>query len=129
LFGYGLTLGRLGFPRLGIVGAGWAQNIGVTVETIVLFAFALAPRIVRQFNSLDWRPRFDAMKTLLRVGAPAGVQFVADVLAWAIFSSVVMGQFGETAMTANTFMFRFMVVSFMPAFGIGSAITALVGRY
>ena len=32
-------------------------------------------------------------------------------------------------MAANTFMMRYMVVSFMPAFGMGTAVTALVGRY
>jgi MATE family multidrug resistance protein len=40
-----------------------------------------------------------------------------------------MGQFGTYAMAANTFMMRYMVLSFMPAFGIATAITALVGRY
>ena len=41
----------------------------------------------------------------------------------------VMGQFGTRAMAANTFMLRYMCVSFMPAFGISAAVTALVGRY
>jgi MATE family multidrug resistance protein len=40
-----------------------------------------------------------------------------------------MGQFGDKAMAANIFLFRFISVSFMPAFGIASAVTALVGRY
>jgi MATE family multidrug resistance protein len=54
---------------------------------------------------------------------------VADVLAWSMFSSFVMARAGEDAMAANMFSFRFMSVSFMPALGIGTAITALVGRY
>ena len=32
-------------------------------------------------------------------------------------------------MTANNYMMQFMKVSFMPAFGLSSAVTALVGRY
>jgi MATE family multidrug resistance protein len=32
-------------------------------------------------------------------------------------------------MAAGVFMFRYMVVSFMPAFGLSQAVTALVGRY
>src|SRR4051812_3733581 len=32
--GYALTLGRLGFSQRGVSGAAWAQNIGVTVETL-----------------------------------------------------------------------------------------------
>ena len=129
LVAYPLILGKWGFPAWGIVGAAWAQNVGVIVELIVLVTFAIAPRIRRTFNSLDWRPRLEPFKTLLNVGWPAGVQFVADVLAWSIFSSVVMAQAGESAMAANMFTFRFMSVSFMPAIGIGTAVTALVGRY
>src|SRR6185312_3871752 len=64
-----------------------------------------------------------------RVGVPSGLQIAADVLAWSLFSVWVMGQFGTYAMAANTFMMRYMVLSFMPAFGISTAITALVGRY
>jgi Na+-driven multidrug efflux pump len=32
-------------------------------------------------------------------------------------------------MSANVYAFRFMTVSFMPAIGMGTAVTALVGRY
>jgi MATE family multidrug resistance protein len=40
-----------------------------------------------------------------------------------------MAPLGTTVMAANTFMLRYMTLSFMPAFGIGIAVTALVGRY
>jgi MATE family multidrug resistance protein len=69
------------------------------------------------------------MKTLLRIGLPSGAQVVADVLAWGAFMNLVMGMFGVAGMAANNFVFRYMSVSFMPAFGISTAVTALVGRY
>jgi MATE family multidrug resistance protein len=126
---YAMTLGRWGVPRMGIVGAAWAQNIGVTVEALVLVAFVVQRSVRVTFNVMDWRLRLRELGTLLRVGAPSGGQFVADVLAWSMFSSLVMAQVGESAMFANMFTFRFMSVSFMPAIGIGTAVTALVGRY
>lgn len=129
LAAYAWTLGRLGFSSHGIVGAAWAQNLGVCVETLVLLVFAFRRPLREKFHSLDWRLDRRAMGTLVRIGGPSGAQFVADVLAWSMFSSVVLATSGETAMAANTFTFRFMAVSFMPAFGIGTAITALVGRY
>jgi MATE family multidrug resistance protein len=67
--------------------------------------------------------------TLVRIGAGAGMQIVADVIAWALFLNLVIAQISEKAMAANQFMFRYMVVSFMPAVGISQAVTALVGRY
>jgi len=95
----------------------------------LLIAFSMGSRLRKLYNTLDWRFRWTEMKTLIRVGVPSGLQIVADVLAWSLFSVWVMGQFGTNAMAANAFMMRYMVLSFMPAFGISTAITALVGRY
>jgi MATE family multidrug resistance protein len=124
-----LVFGKFGVHPTGVVGAAWAQNIGVGVETLVAIVFALEPSVRRKFNSLDWRFRWEQMKTLLRVGLPSGAQVVADVLAWGAFMNLVMAFFGVAGMAANNFVFRYMSVSFMPAFGISTAVTALVGRY
>jgi MATE family multidrug resistance protein len=124
-----LIFGKLGVSPQGVVGAAWAQNIGVGVEMLVLIVFALTPSIRRTFNVADWRLRWEQMKTLLRVGIPSGGQVVADVLAWGAFINIVMAQFGTKGMAANNYVFRYMSMSFMPAFGISVAVTALVGRY
>ncbi len=124
-----LVLGHLGVKSMGVPGAAWAQNIGVMVEMTTLILFAVRPSLRAQFNLKDWRPRAQQIKTLLFVGFPSGLQVVADVLAWSLFGALVMAKFETKAMAANTFMFRYMVVSFMPAFGISAAVTALVGRY
>jgi MATE family multidrug resistance protein len=124
-----MVFGRLGVSPMSVRGTAWAQNIGVAVESATLIFFALLPTIRRKFNVLDWKLRAAEMKTLIVVGAPAGMQIVADVLAWSLFGMWVMAQFGTDAMAGNNFMFQYMKVSFMPAFGISVAVTALVGRY
>jgi MATE family multidrug resistance protein len=124
-----MIFGTLGVEPMGVVGAAWAQNIGTGVEMVVAIAFALAPTVRRTFNALDIPLRWPEMKTLLRVGVPSGVQVVADVLAWSAYINVVMALFGTKGMAANNYVFRYMSVSFMPAFGISTAVTALVGRY
>jgi MATE family multidrug resistance protein len=129
LAGFGLIFGHFGLPRLGILGAAWAMNIGIFVETAAFAFFAFAHSSRRTFHAFDWRLRPAELLTLVRIGLPSGLQILADVLAWFLFVALVMGQFGNTAMAANTFMFRYMAVSFMPIFGIGTAVTALVGRY
>jgi len=126
---WALIFGHWGVKAMGVAGAAWGQNIGVLVETSCLISFAVVPSIRRTFNVADWRPRLAEMTELLKIGIPSGVQIVADVLAWSLFVNWVMGAFGTRAMAANTFMFRYMSVSFMPAFGISVAVTALVGRY
>ena len=128
LANYALIWGHWGFPELGISGAAWGANIGSTVEFALLAAFCLMPSVRRPYFVLDVKPRWRRVKTLLRVGLPSGGQMVGDVLAWAVFSLWVMAAFGTAGMAANTFMMRYMSASFMPAFGLSAAVTALVGR-
>ena len=125
---YLLIWGNYGFPELGVAGAAWGTNIGAAIELLTLVGFCLLPSVRGPYHSLDWRPRWNRLKTLLRVGLPSGGQMVGDVLAWAVFGMWVMAFFGVTAMAANTFMMRYMSMSFLPAFGISAAVTALVGR-
>jgi MATE family multidrug resistance protein len=124
-----LIFGNLGFPRLGVVGGAWASNIGQTVELLVLAWFVFRPAIARRYHVYDWRLRPKVMRTLLAVGVPSGFQVTAEVLAWALFTVWVLGQFGTSAMAATNLAFNYMRVSFMPAFGLSAAVTALVGRY
>jgi len=126
---WAMIFGRLGFSRMGVVGSAWGQNFGVLVETAAMIFFATRPAIRKTYNLADFRPRLQMLLTLLKVGIPSGVQIVADVLAWSLYTMWVMSVFGNAVMAANTFIFRYMSVSFMPAFGIGTAVTALVGRY
>ena len=126
---WALINGRLGLPMLGIRGSAWGQIFGMFVEMAVLIAVCLR-REIRTTYGLA-KARFDrpAFMTLLKVGLPSGVQLSSDVMAWTLFSVWVMAPFGTDTMAANTFTFRFNAVSFMPAYGIGTAVTAVVGRY
>ena len=129
LFAWALILGHLGFAPHGLLGSAWAQNVGVTSELVMVGSFAALPQLRKRFGTGDWRPRWAAMAELLRMGVPSGVQVTAEVLAWSAFSMWVMAPFGTGAMAANVYVFRYMSVSFMPAFGVSVAVTALVGRY
>ncbi len=126
---WAIVLGRWGFAPHGVAGSAWAQNVGVGTELLIVIGFAALPVARRQFASGDWGFRPRVMRELLKMGIPSGVQIVAEVLAWSAFSMWVMAPFGTGAMGANIFVFRYMSVSFMPAFGLSVAVTALVGRY
>jgi len=124
-----VVLGHGGFRSHGVVGAAWAQNIGVTCEMLTLIVMTLRPSVREHFGAGDCLPRAGHLATLVRVGVPSGLQWFSDVLAWGVFCNGVLAVLGTTAMEANTFMLRYMVASFMPCVGIGVAVTALVGRY
>jgi multidrug resistance protein, MATE family len=124
-----IVLGHGGFTSMGIAGAAWAQNIGVACECLTLATLALRSSDAARFNAMDMRPRPRQMATLLRLGVPSGAQWFSDVMAWSLFCNGVIGVLGPAAMAANAFMLRYMVVSFLPAYGLSVAVTALVGRY
>jgi MATE family multidrug resistance protein len=128
LTAWALIFGHLGFAPHGVLGSAWGQNVGVCVETFFLLAVIFTPGIRQTFGVLDARLRRRELLLLLKIGAGSGGQLVADVLAWSLFGMWVIGRFGTQAMAANTFMVRYMAVSFMPAYGISVAVTALVGR-
>lgn len=129
LANYVLIYGHWGFPALGIAGAAWGTNIGVCVELLILCCVAFGAKVRSVYNTSDWS--FDRKKftELFRVGLPSGFQVTGDVLAWTIFLVGVMGLYGPEALAANNYMIQYMKVSFMPAFGFGTAVSVLVARY
>ena len=126
---YVVITGRFGFPRMGVAGAAWSTNVAVTVELAINVAFVASAALRVPYGVSRWRPHWPSMKQLVTIGVPGGFQTVAEVIAWFLFCVWVMNRFGQSAVTANNYMMQYMKVSFMPAFGLSAAVTALVGRY
>ncbi|HEX8341116.1 MAG TPA: MATE family efflux transporter [Tepidisphaeraceae bacterium] len=124
-----LIYGNWGFPAMGVAGAAWGTNVAITIELVIVAGFVFRRSTAQQYRTLV--ARFDRVKfrELLRLGLPSGFQTVGDVAAWTIFFGVVIAIYGEKAMHANNYMIQYMKISFMPAFGLSVAVTALVGRY
>ncbi len=64
---------------------------------------------------------------LFYVGAPTSVQWLIDIGAWMVFTVLVMPRFGTAALAAQNVATQFMHLSFMPAIGLGFALTSQVG--
>jgi MATE family multidrug resistance protein len=118
------------FPAMGIAGAAWGTLIGVVYRMVRLgvtfgwgrFAAGYAPRAT-------WRLDWVKLRSVLRTGLPQGLQATSDVCVWMVFINVLTGQmFGQTALVASNVAWQYLRISFMPTFGIGIALTALVGK-
>ena len=127
-FNWLLIYGNWGFPEMGVAGAAWATLASIVIEVIILGGYAMLSRPLREFGIFDWTFRRVEMLALLKLGVPVGVALWAEVTAWTLFNVWVIAQFGTVAMAANTYAFRYMLTSFIPMIGLGSAVTALVGR-
>lgn len=126
---YVLITGRYGFPKMGIAGAAWSTNAAVCLEALIVSCFAGSIAIRKLYHTAEWRIHWSSLVQLVRIGVPAGLQVVSEVVAWLLFCVWIMNGFGQSTVTANNYMMQYMKVSFMPAFGLSAAVTALVGRY
>jgi multidrug resistance protein, MATE family len=130
LVSYVLMFGVLGHEPMGIAGAAWGTLVAVTYRTIRLTAGLLTPSMASAFHSLEtWRPSWTRIRNFFRVGAPFGLQSVCEVMVWAIFVNVLIGRRFSTAdLIATNTAWQYMRFAFFPAFGVGHALTALVGK-
>ena len=124
-----LIYGNLGCPALGVAGAAWGTNAAMLSELVIVAAVAFRPLMRQTYRLTAWQIDRARLTELLRYGVPSGVQMTGDVVAWVLFFTAVVPFYGLAAMAANMYMLQYMKLSFMPAFGLSTAVTALVARY
>jgi MATE family multidrug resistance protein len=126
---YGLLFGRFGLPAMGVTGAAWSAAAGAMTSFLVMFFVFLSPRVGNELGAYRHkRPTWTRMWQLLRLGIPAGVQQGSDLMTWAIFSVAIIGGFGVIYSSAQGTVMNCLMLSFMPAIGVGNAVNAMVGR-
>lgn len=125
---YVLIYGKLGFPRLGGVGTGYAT--AVTEWVIFLLALYVVRRLP-QFASYEvgkrlYRVSVSAWAEQLKLGLPIGFAIFFEV---SIFSAVtlLMSRFGTITIAAHQAAINFASFLYMVPMSIASALTIVVG--
>ena len=127
---YVLIFGKFGFPAMGLRGAATASVASWCLQLTILLIVFLLPATNRRYGT--WHVRAVRRKQcleILRIGWPAGLRFMADLLTWMFVNAILIGRFGTAHLGASMIAVRYMTLSFMPTVGIGIATTALVGRH
>ena len=129
LLDYGLIFGHFGLPRLGIEGAAWATVTSLWFRVVVYGglddAAAVSPAV-----SLVERPAIERPACCDGygvIGAPNGLQLLVEVAGFTLFLLLV-GNLGKTAMAATTLAFNVNTLAFVPMFGLGIALSTIVGQ-
>ncbi len=126
---YPLIFGVWGAPELGVRGAAIA-SLAVQVGTFVALAFYAAwqPEL-RRFHLFQrfWRPDWQALGQVFRLGWPIGVTGLAES---ALFSatSVMMGWIGTVALAAHGIAMEVAALAFMVHLGLSNAATVRAGH-
>jgi putative MATE family efflux protein len=125
---YGLILGRLGFPELGVRGAAWgtvvAQAVAVLLMVIILGRDVVPGLRARLRLAPIDRP---LANDLFRVGAPAALDMV--ILNVAFLSIVgMLARVAQVTVAAHGIGLRIQSLAFVPGLGVSQAIGAMVGN-
>jgi MATE family multidrug resistance protein len=125
-----LMFGFMGFEPMGIAGAAWGTFIAGCYRTLRLTIVLVGPGIAETFHTrATWRPSWTHILGLFRIGLPTSLHWISDVAVWALFISLLIGtNFGTEALIATNIAWQYMRIAFVPALGLGQAVTALVGR-
>jgi len=129
LAAWALMFGRLGFPPLGVSGAGVATTLSNLFMLAGLAAVIATDRRFRRYRLFGrfWRPDWARMKGLWRLGLPmaATLTFEVSVFNAAAFA---MGLISPTALAAHQIAIQLASATFMVPMGVGQAATVRAGR-
>ncbi len=128
---YCLILGKLGFPRMGIAGAGYATAIGTAVAALYGMALVFTDKERREYGlTTGWKWNSELMKRFIRFGVPSGMQWALEGLAFSIFL-IFIGRMvdGSAALSASSIVVTIMMLSILPALGMAQATSVLVGQF
>ena len=115
------------FPKLGIVGAAIATNIGR--GTGALFALSRLFRAGGRFNIKrhHWRLEPSIMARLVRLSATGTFQVFIGMASW-IGLVRIISSFGSNAVAGYTFGIRVILFALLPSWGMANAAATMVGQ-
>lgn len=129
LLNFGFIYGYMGFPELGVTGAGVATLISRAMMPIIFIILVMLKKEYRQYFSYFSLNAFSLkkIKELFKVGFPIATQMTLEMFSLT-FMTIMMGWLGEKTLAANQIVQSMIGFSFMIANGVASASTILVSH-
>ena len=125
---YVLIYGKLGFPQLGVLGAGVSTMLSQYVACIAaLFVIFRSHTAVRLTLRGGWRPRRKWMERILSVGVTSMLEQLIMQVGFIIFARQVSG-LGTAVFAAHQIGLSVNGLTWMPGQAFGVAATTLVGQ-
>ena len=125
---YVLIYGKLGFPQLGVLGAGISTMLSQYVACIAaLFVIFRSHTAVRLTLRGGWRPRRKWMERILSVGVTSMLEQLIMQVGFIIFARQVSG-LGTAVFAAHQIGLSVNGLTWMPGQAFGGAATTLVGQ-
>ena len=129
ILNYLLIFGKLGFPELGLNGAGLATFISRLLMPLMLipvFYYNKRYRIIFKY-ARKARLIQNKIKELLSVGIPIGLQIIVEVFTFSI-GAIMIGWLGKEQLAAHQIALGMASFTYMISLGVGAGTTIHVSH-
>ncbi|MES2628192.1 MAG: MATE family efflux transporter [Bacteroidota bacterium] len=126
---YSLIYGRLGFPEMGIAGAGVASVIAEAAALVFVLVYLYFDKQTKQYGLF----RFIGFKAkvflkLLKLAYPLVAQRFVSLFAWTAFF-LMIEKAGPRELAVSQIVRNLYFLAFIPIFGFGTAAGTFVSHY
>lgn len=131
IFGnYVLIFGKLGFPELGVLGAGISTAISEFLYSLLLLFFLfLSPKSPIRLRLSSFRLiKMDSIRKLIRLSLPPAIEPIIIQTGFLAYYKVITS-LGEESLAAHRAAISLESISFIPCAGFAVACGALVGQF
>ena len=123
-----MIFGLLGCPKMGVAGAAIATVIGQHVSALVGFLFNQKKNAELKLETREFAVRWPVLKDIFAVGLPSSVmQAIGSVMNVGMNGILSGFAEGNAAVNVLNVYFKLQSFVFMPVFGLGSGMIAIIG--
>ena len=128
ILAYGLIFGKLGFPEMGIAGAGLASSISEACALFFFFAITARRAHLSKYKLFAFvRPDLSIIKRTLDVSLYIMIQFVLSHAVWFGFF-LLIEKMGETSLAVSNIIRSIYMLLMIPAWAMSSATSSIVSN-
>ena len=125
---YGMIFGKLGFPEMGIAGAGLASAISEACALLFFFAITARKAHLAKYKLFAFvKPDLSIIKSTLDVSLYIMIQFVLSHAVWLGFF-LLIEKMGETSLAVSNIIRSIYMLLMIPAWAMSSATSSVVSN-
>ncbi|NOU51273.1 MATE family efflux transporter [Pseudoalteromonas sp. JBTF-M23] len=122
---YLLIFGNLGFPKMGVTGAGVATSLSLFIGAV--YCFYLGFKYSATSGFLQRLPTKTQLRTLITISLPQGAQQLFRATGLTVMF-IIIGSIGTDELAVANVLVNITLVMIIPCIGFGLAAASLVGQ-
>jgi putative MATE family efflux protein len=122
-----LILGLFGFPKMGIIGAGWAMVVSRFLLCCITFYVLIKHKDLILLSKINFKSMINSWQKILVVGLPATATNLIGPISTAIVITLLAG-FGKEAVAGFGIASRLEALSIIPLLALSASIGPFVGQ-